>query len=854
MIPTNLSSNRLSKSRSQQSYDIFSSVYHSKFPPTNNQLRTSSNPRTQATIQNGQVLVQNVQGTQSQSYAGNAGNNQALGSRVINAVGNIGANQPRFKENMLLAQAQEAKFVLDEEQHDFLADSLEETNDFKAAVLSEAQWNSDEGDVSKPRSFERHMSKSTKQHPRFYNNDYTYLVNLSTEEKYTTSITKHYIARYYKEGIEDTIPKIWSKEVHRYHFEALNDLRIKSVIRIVVKKKCGYGFLTSIIVRRSNDKEYEFSYADLPRLSVNDVEDMYLLQLSEVKKFSDGTLVKIQENSIDMLSKNKLGRDNKRLKGRDRTDYDVKSSKEMLKKIDEVLRHREQLRRLEEYVGGRPKTINFFDFKKAFDSIRWDYLQDILKMFGFGDKWCGWINGCLNSTMGSVLVNGSPASEFQFHKGLKQGDPLSPFLFILIMESLHLSFSKVKDAGLFLGIPIGSSLTISHLFFEDDDIFVGKWDSLSIRTIVNVLKCFHLASGLKIKFHKSKLMEISTRPEEVDAATTTMGCSTFTIPFVHVGVKVGGAMSRIKYWYDVVAKVSSRLSKKKLKTLRIGGRLTLIKSLLTSIPLYHMFVFKVPSGVLKLLESIRRNFFNGVDGSERKMAWISWNKVLASKKYDGLGVSSFYALNRALLFKWVWPFFSHGSCLWTTFIKAIYSEDNALNSSSSLGGVEEEQLGLLLSRMDGLILTNIPDRWVWSLEATSEFSVKFVRQLIDDSILLKEEVATKWVKVMPIKINVFAWRVRFDKLPTRLNLSLKGIDISSIVSPLCHASVEFGSQIFFSCPMARQLWRKFMRWWELEDIDLASYDYWLLWLNSSRLSKRLKEILEGVCYVKWWLI
>ncbi|GJU14917.1 RNA-directed DNA polymerase, eukaryota [Tanacetum coccineum] len=139
-------------------------------------------------------------------------------------------------------------------------------------------------------------------------------------------------------------------------------------------------------------------------------------------------------------------------------------------------------------------------------------------------------------------------------------------------------------------------------------------------------------------------------------------------------------------------------------------------------------------------------------------------------------------------------------------------------------GVEEEQLG--------------------------EFSVKFVRQLIDDSILPKVEVATRWVKVKLIKINVFVWRVRMDKLPARLNLSLKGINISTIVCLLWHASVESGSHIFFSCPMACHLWRKLMRWWELEDIDLASYDYWLLWLNSSRLSKRLKEILEGVCYVK----
>ncbi|GKE78968.1 RNA-directed DNA polymerase, eukaryota, partial [Tanacetum coccineum] len=136
-------------------------------------------------------------------------------------------------------------------------------------------------------------------------------------------------------------------------------------------------------------------------------------------------------------------------------------------------------------------------------------------------------------------------------------------------------------------------------------------------------------------------------------------------------------------------------------------------------------------------------------------------------------------------------------------------------------------------------------------EATCEFSVKSVRRLIDDSILPKEKIATRWVKVMLIKINVFVWIIRLDKLLTRLNLSLKGIDISTIACPLCHASVESGSHIFFSCPMARHLWRKLMHWWELEDIDLASYDDWLLWLNSSRLFKRLKEILEGVCYVKW---
>ncbi|GJY20809.1 hypothetical protein Tco_0393375 [Tanacetum coccineum] len=309
----------------------------------------------------------------------------------------------------------------------------------KAAVISEARWNSDEGDISKPKSFERHMSKSTKPHPCFKNNDYTYLVDLSTEEKYTTFITKHYIVRYYKE--EDRIDFFKAGMSAITKGNVYLDLRIKSVVHVVVKKKWGYGFLTSIVIRRSDDKEYEFSYADLPRLSVNDKnrdqeqgrrylawsekpqknsqpyqtynvrqrnrpKDTFkmtamhkrvvylsqyniksLMKLSEVKKFCDGTLIKIQENLIDMLSKNKLGSGNKRLKGRDLTDYDVKSSKEMLKNIDEIFRHKEQLKRLEELVNVK-----------------------IVVVFSEGDDWFqsggGWISMVVGGGRISMVVGG----------------------------------------------------------------------------------------------------------------------------------------------------------------------------------------------------------------------------------------------------------------------------------------------------------------------------------------------------------------------------------------------------------------------------------------------------------------
>ncbi|GKB49278.1 RNA-directed DNA polymerase, eukaryota [Tanacetum coccineum] len=162
------------------------------------------------------------------------------------------------------------------------------------------------------------------------------------------------------------------------------------------------------------------------------------------------------------------------------------------------------------------------DFEKAFDSVRWDYLDDMLNKFGFGVKWRGWIQGCLNTAIGSILVNRSPTFKFEFHKGLKQRDLLSPFLSILIMESLHFSFKYVVNASLYKGIPIDDTLILNHLFYADDVMFVGKRDTSKVNTIVNVLKCFFLDSGLKIILHKSKLMGIGISHSEVVLAAESL--------------------------------------------------------------------------------------------------------------------------------------------------------------------------------------------------------------------------------------------------------------------------------------------------------------------------------------------
>nr|GEY58352.1 RNA-directed DNA polymerase, eukaryota, reverse transcriptase zinc-binding domain protein [Tanacetum cinerariifolium] len=464
------------------------------------------------------------------------------------------------------------------------------------------------------------------------------------------------------------------------------------------------------------------------------------------------------------------------------------------------------------------------DFEKTYDSIRRDFLDDVLKKFEFGNKWCNWIQTCLNSSRGSILVNGSPTEEFQFFKGLKQGDPQSPFLFILIMESLHLSFQWVVDAEMFKGLNLSHSMSLSHMFYADDAVFVGQWSEENINTLIHVLVCFHRVSG----------------------------------------TKVGGAMSRVQAWKEVVDKVKYRLSKWKMKALSIGDRLTLLKSVLGSIPIFHMSIFRVPSKVLQAMESLRRHFFNGheigshkatrrffnqksslwknvikaihgVDGNVNKgnmfagrSCWSSIMNEVRLLKGRGANIFDFMKLrlgNGETIKFWTDNWYHGGilrdlcprlfaleNCKDVTVSAKMRDPDLEFSFRRGIGGFEHEEFHVLVEVVKSINMVPMEDRWVWNLENSGEFSVSSIRMKIDELRLPRVSYKTRWVKHVPINVNVFAWKVMVDALLTRFNLSRRGIGIQSISCPICDCGVESMEHLFFRCSLIRQLGRKVSKW------------------------------------------
>ncbi|GKE45869.1 RNA-directed DNA polymerase, eukaryota [Tanacetum coccineum] len=123
------------------------------------------------------------------------------------------------------------------------------------------------------------------------------------------------------------------------------------------------------------------------------------------------------------------------------------------------------------------------------------------------------------------------------------------------------------------------------------------------------------------------------------------------------------------------------------------------------------------------------------------------------------------------------------------------------------GGIDQVQMANLLSNLEGLTLPNIHDRWRWSLSGDGEFSVALARNLIDDRTLVVVGSKTRWIKYVPIKVNILTWRIKLNNLPSRLNLSRKGLDLDIISCPSCNSAVESIIHIFFGCSMAKDLYK-----------------------------------------------
>ncbi|KAJ9566895.1 hypothetical protein OSB04_002861 [Centaurea solstitialis] len=362
---------------------------------------------------------------------------------------------------------------------------------------------------------------------------------------------------------------------------------------------------------------------------------------------------------------------------------------------------------------------------------------------GFGEKWCKWIVACLESASVSILVNGAPTKEFKMSRGIRQGDLLAPFLFLIVAEGLHVLMLEAKEKGLFEGVKVGKDgVEISHLQYANGVVFFGNWSHVNVKNLLLLLKCFKEVSGLKVNFQKSKLLGIGVSLEEVQYQASECGCGWSSLPITFLGLPLGHNMNRIGSWKVVIDKMKNKLSAWRAKSLSFSGRLTLVKS-----------------------GSQDRGYGN-------RVAWIKWERVLRKFEKGGLDVGSLESANRSLLGKWWWKFVTDKEGLWVKVIKSIYGSSGGFSSgdgcgvgrTSVWGGIvkvyrELEGMGIDLANSVGVevgsgVSTSFwKDTWVGGAPLADKFNRLWRLESEKDV-----SVAERWARVGEEWIGCWNWR------------------------------------------------------------------------------------------------
>ena len=247
------------------------------------------------------------------------------------------------------------------------------------------------------------------------------------------------------------------------------------------------------------------------------------------------------------------------------------------------------------------------DIEKAYDHLNWDFLFSIMDRMGFGKKWFDWIRWCVTSASFLVLVNKSPVRFFQSSWGLRQGDSLSPYLFVLRMGTLSKLIDGVFLSGYRFKSRRGHEVCVSHLLFVDDTLIFCKDSGEEMAYLSWTLMWFEAASGLRINLDKSSILPMG-RVENVESLVREVGCTVGELPTTYMEIPFSANHKLESVWDGVKERYRKRLALWKLQYISKGGRLTLIRSTLSNMPIYFLSLLRIPRKVKLRLEKIQRNF------------------------------------------------------------------------------------------------------------------------------------------------------------------------------------------------------------------------------------------------------
>ncbi|KAJ9535399.1 hypothetical protein OSB04_un001489 [Centaurea solstitialis] len=316
------------------------------------------------------------------------------------------------------------------------------------------------------------------------------------------------------------------------------------------------------------------------------------------------------------------------------------------------------------------------DIQKAYDTVNWCFLEEILRRFGFHPCMVSWLMKCVSSASFTIRVNGEHHGFFPGKRGIRQGDPLSPYLFTLVMEVLTLMVKrKVQSCPQFRFHPKCEKLGLTHLCFADDLLMFCYGNVHSVNVLKDALMEFSVSSGLKPSMGKSTSFLGNVFGFNREEIMKVLPFQLGKLPVRYLGVPLISTKLFHRDCLSLIDKVRRRTMEWRNKWLSFAGRLQLVNSVLSSISVYWSSMFLLPVSVVKEIERILRAFLWSGGEAIKGKAKVAWSIVCLPRSKGGLGVKSLKLWNKILLSKQIWKIIDNGDSLWVKWLHTYRLKD-----------------------------------------------------------------------------------------------------------------------------------------------------------------------------------
>ncbi|XP_062109574.1 uncharacterized protein LOC133821078 [Humulus lupulus] len=496
-----------------------------------------------------------------------------------------------------------------------------------------------------------------------------------------------------------------------------------------------------------------------------------------------------------------------------------------------------------------PRCVMKIDLSKAYDMLDWNFMEDILTAFCFPNKFIKWIMACLKDPTYLILMNSRIQGEFRGKKGLRQGDPISPLLFVLAMEYCTRLLCQASMDKSFRFHPKCKPLKMVNLCFADDLVIFCKGVSSSVQIMRDGFTEFCLASGLSANMAKSQVYFGGVAERKTHQLLDRLRFSEGGFPLKYLGVPLRTTKWKAGDCAIIITKIQQKIHTWASRRLSFAGRAQLINSVLLSIRSFWMSIFILPKSVTKEIDRLCRNFLWGVKDSNTnrcKLYFTAWNQACLPKCMGGLGFKEGCTWNKVLLAKFVWAVSTKQDILWVKWVDSIY-----LKGQDFWAYIVPQDVSWYWRRLVNL-------RPVFTANGLAE-AIKNNKLCLKDlyhPLLNKERVAFAnmvWCSLAVPKHRFIFWQATLGHLLTRDKLHYCNLELPYLLCPVCEVEQESHAHLFFACPFSQQVRAQMMDWLG-RDLLPSSYEHWCSWMSGNPKGLKhqvLVAALAASVYMIW---